>query len=250
MNPLLLALAFMTGLTLFFVVPVFLGGFLPQRGRQYIGDVYTKMAMTAIDRGTVVIRDHGGLDLVPMRFDVDKEAEEVTLDGETEHITDDFNVIGWLYNRQFGIADESASVFTDCLWSEIGSLVAKHRTEGRLTRQVKVKTDGGDGEERVELRTQMSDILPLDTESRLIWPGSVRKTVGGNRRPTDGETAYEQGEKSQEGFHRSVSIGQATAIGIAFGLGGVLVWFIANYGNAATNVDSTTIPVFLAGVGL
>lgn len=241
MNPLLMLLAFMFGVTCFLVVPILGGGILPKRARQWIGNTYTKMSMVALDRGAVVFRKHGGLDLVPMRYDVDKEAEELTLDGETEHLTDDLGCIGWLYNKPFGMADEGSSTFTDCLWSEIGYLVGKHRTESDLTRQV--KTDGG------EIRTQMSDILPIKEESRLVWPGSVKKTLGGNRRPTDGETAYEQGEKSQEGFHRSVSIGQATAIGVAFAIGGAMVWFAANYGGAAGSVDSTTLPIQM-GVSL
>jgi len=245
MNPLLMVLAFMFGLTTSIVGPIIAGGILPPRGRQWIGNAYTKMAMVALDRGAIVFRRHGGLDLVPMRYDVDKEAEDLTLDGETEHLTDDLNCIGWLYNKPFGLGDEASSTFTDCVWAEIGAKVQELRTESMEQRRVKKKmADGGE-----QIVTQMSDIIKLDETSRLMWPGSVRKTLGGNRRPTDGETAYEQGEKSQEGFHRSVSIGQATAIGVAFAIGGALVWFVANYGGAASSVDSTTLPIQM-GVSL
>lgn len=241
MNWLLATLAFLAGLTSFLLVPIVFGGWLPLPVRQRLGDFYIGLSATAGDRLAIVIRKHGGLELQPMRFDVEKGAEKVTIDGEDEHHTDDLGAIGWLNKQQFGILDEASSSFTDCFWAEIGDRFREHREQNNLQRLVSV--DGGQQAEPQVVK-QFCDFIPLDTTSRLTWPGRVRATLAGNRKPTDGETAYEQGIKSQEKFGRSVSIGQSLTIGIMFAIGASMIWFVVKYGGTASGaVDPTTIPI-------
>jgi len=246
MNILLAVLAFLAGFIAFLLVPILFGGWLPLSVRQRLGGFYAGLAATAADRFTIVIRKHGGLELHPMRFDVDKGAERVTIDGEEEHHTDDLDVIGWFKNKQFGILDESAAAFTDCLWADIGDQVRRYREQNQLQRTVQ-RNPGGEGDPQVV--RQFCDYIPLDDTSRLTWPGRVKATLAGNRKPTDGETAYEQGVKSQEKFGRSVSIGQSLTVGIMFAIGAAMIWFVVKYGGTVGgNVDPKTVPIVIGGL--
>jgi hypothetical protein len=239
----LMVLTWMLGLVAFLVFPVLFGGLLPGRVQQALGNFYIGLATTAGDRLAVVIRENGGLELQPMRFDVDKSAEEISINGEDEHVGDDLGLVGWLNNKQFGIVDEKSSTFTDCLWAEIGERFRRHRERNHLQRVV--ASDGGDGAPRV----QFSDLIPLDEQPQLTWPGEVASVLAGNRTAKDAEIAYEQGVKSQEKFGRSVSLGQSLTIGIMFAIGAAMIWFVIKYGGVAGGaVDSVTVPVTV-GVG-
>lgn len=236
-------LAFLFGFLCFLVGPMTVAPLLSRERRQALGDWYTKMAMSAADRATIVVRKHGDLDLVTMSYDARKGAEEIELDGETEHISDDFGVLGWLHNRQFGIADEASTTFTSTLWAEFAEVFGRLRREGRLEREL--SSDGGESSSVSKL---VCDIIPMNPQSRLVWPGSTIQTVAGDRDPTDGETAYEQTEKSQEGFHRKVGLGDIMAIVTAFVAGGLLVWFVVWMGSGSGGgVDPSTIPMFVGG---
>lgn len=239
----LMVLTWMLGLVAFFVFPILFGGLLPGRTQQSLGNFYIKLATIAGDRLAIVIRENGGLELQPMRFDVDKSAEEISIDGEDEHVGDDLGLVGWLANKQFGIVDEESSTFTDCLWAEIGERFRRHRERNHLQRVV--ASDGGDAAPRV----QFSDLIPLDERPQLTWPGEVASVLAGNRTAKDAEIAYEQGVKSQEKFGRSVSLGQSLTIGIMFAIGAAMIWFVIKYGGVAGGaVDSVTVPVTV-GVG-
>ena len=238
MNPLLLVMAWLFGLLIFFVFPLAFGGVLPRRLRQAFGSFYMGIATTAGDRLAIVARENGGLELQPMRFDVDKSAEEISIAGEDEHIGDDLDLVGWLHNQQFGIVDEKSSTFTDCLWAEIGERFRKHRERNHLQRVV--SADGGDGTPRMEY----SDLIPLDEQPNLTWPDEVASVLAGNRTAKDAEIAYEQGVKSQEKFGRSVSLGQSLTIGIMFAIGAAMIWFVIKYGGVASgSADSVTVPI-------
>jgi hypothetical protein len=237
----------MGGFIVFLVLPILFGGAGPRRVRQRVGDFYIGLSATAADRFAIVIRKHGGLELQPMRFDVEKGAEKLSIGGEDEHITDDLEVIGRLRNQQFGILDEGSAAFTDCLWAEVGDVVRRCREQNALQREV--WTDGGEDGEDPRLVTQFCDVIPLDGDTRLTTPSRIRSTLAGNRKPTDGETAYEQGIKSQEKFGRSVSIGQSLTIGIMFAIGAAMIWFVVKYGGTASSaVDGVSVPIQVAAV--
>jgi len=235
-------LSWLLGLVAFLVFPIAFGGLLPGRVQQSLGNFYIGLATTAGDRLAVVIRENGGLELQPMRFDVDKSAEEISIDGEAEHVGDDLGLVGWLHNQQFGIVDEKSSTFTDCLWAEIAERFRRHRERNHLQRVV--ASDGGDAAPRV----QYSDLIPLDEQPRLTWPGEVASVLAGNRTAKDAEIAYEQGVKSQEKFGRSVSLGQSLTIGIMFAIGAAMIWFVIKYGGIAGGADSVSVPIRV-GVG-
>jgi len=238
----LLVVALMLGLVAFLVFPILFGGLLPGRVQQSLGNFYIGLATTAGDRLAVVIRENGGLELQQMRFDVDKSAEEISIGGDAEHVGDDLGLVGWLHNQQFGIVDEESSTFTDCLWAEIGERFRRHRERNHLQRVV--ESDGGDAAARV----QYSDLIPLDEQAQLTWPGEVASLLAGNRTAKDAEIAYEQGVKSQEKFGRSVSLRQSLTIGIMFAIGAAMIWFVIKYGGIDSGADSVSVPIQV-GVG-
>jgi hypothetical protein len=242
MNPMLMVLSGLLGLVMFLIFPILFGGLLPRPLRQALGNFYIKIATTAGDRLAVVARENGGLELQPMRFDVDKSAEEISIAGEDEHIGDDLDLVGWLHNKQFGIVDEQSSTFTDCLWAEIGERFRRHRERNHFQRVV--STDGGESNPRMEY----SDLIPLDEQPRLTWPDEVASVLAGNRTAKDAEIAYEQGVKSQEKFGRSVSLGQSLTIGIMFAIGAAMIWFVIKYGGVAGGAEPVTVPIHV-GVG-
>jgi hypothetical protein len=239
MNWPLAILSWLLGLVAFLTVPIAVGGLLPGRVQQRLGDFYIGLATTAGNRLAVVIRENGGLELQPMRFDVDKSAEEISIDGEDEHVGDDLGLVGWLHTQQFGIVDEQSSTFTDCLWAEIAERFRRHRERNHLQRVV--AADGGDGQPRI----QYTDLIPLDEQPRLVWPGEIAAVLAGNRTAKDAEIAYEQGVKSQEKFGRSVSLGQSLTIGIMFAIGAAMIWFVIKYGGVAGGADPVSVPIQL-----
>lgn len=202
-------------------------GFLNLEWRQTLGDVYLNMAAVAMDRPTIAARSYGALDMVARQYDNQKNADEVTLDGDTAHLPDGLQTSGQLRqgSKTFALAMDRPGIMTSPLWAEVGKQFARMRKGAQLQETVTL----GEGENATTVPVK-SDYIPLDPSPTMVNLRDTAGVLAGSYEPSNAEDGYTYGQKSQEGFTEAISTKQALIIGGMFAVGGLMVFVIARYG--------------------
>lgn len=195
--------------------------------RRRIGQWYVSLAQTAIGDAAIVARKQGGLSLTSVSYDARFQADKASVDGETGHIADDLSAKSRLANKPFGICLESHPVYISPLIAEFADAMHNALDKDRLGLQ----PDGG---MRLDLEVPEASQLPSLRDAHRFLSGNCRRRYG--------KLAESWTEKSQEGFHDRITLGETMLIIIAFAVGCAMAWFVLSYGPDSSG-GGVTVPV-------
>lgn len=132
-----LAKAYFVGVILFAAIPVFATPLAWER-KQGLLRTYTGMALSALGRGLLIQREHGGLLLKKTKFDtrLGAGAELARIGGELKHWKDPENLMSTLHGRPFGLAHEAKNAIVDARSCRSGRLERELDEQGQRVREV------------------------------------------------------------------------------------------------------------------
>ena len=226
------AIGFLLGLCFIIVVPWTAARIAGRDWIEAVSNKYIWFAQTAARRSALIVRD-GDVTLVPKRYDSDLKADKDSSTGDKRHHRDDFDVIGRLSNKVFGIGLTSRDAYISPLLAELGE-AAKRAKE---TKEIGPTEVSGTNDKFV-------DGIHIPKRSQLVDLSAARYLTTGSSEPESGQEAYKKTKISQEKFHEKVSFGQGMLIILAaVGSMGV-AWFGASRGGSSPNtsaVNETTL---------
>lgn len=226
------------GLLGFLVVP-FIAGVFPRPVRQATGDAYLKLCQLVLDRGGIVANEQGGLDLAAFGLDAKKGADETKLHDETMHFRDDLNLVKRLQNRIFGLAPGEFNTIVSPMLAEFGARAEAAKERGQFC-DVDV---GGE--------SMMNFHIEVPKAYEFVDIRDAAPLLRGDADATSGEQAREYTSKSQEKFHRRVSMSQALIIVGAFVAAAGTVAFIMHFaGSSSGGAPDVSVPTMLAAGSL
>lgn len=119
-----LAKTYAIGLLLFVAIPMATAPLSWERKRGVI-HTFTGMAMSALGRGLLIQREHGGLLLKKTKFDtrLGAGAELARMGGELKHWKDPENLMSTLHGKPFGLAHEAKNAIVDARMCRAGRLL-------------------------------------------------------------------------------------------------------------------------------
>lgn len=224
---------------LFVLVAPFIAGLFPRPVRQTTGDAYLKLTQLLLDKGGIVANEQGGLELATFSLDAKKGADETTLHSETMHFRDELHLVSRLQNRMFGVASGEFGTFVSPMVAEIGELVEKARERGEYA-AVNVGSE-----------TMMNFHVEVPKQGRFVDLRDAAPILKGDADATSGEQAREYTSKSQEKFHRRVSMSQALIIVGAFVAAAGTVAFIMHFAGSSGSTPDVSMPaIVMAGTVL
>lgn len=227
---------FLSGLVVFLAVPILAGPMLGAERRAGLANRYYALAMIALDRAMLVRRAHSGYDLVHSSFDAEKEAEEVTLSGETRHFKDTASLMSRFANRPFGLAWEPVDRIIDPMAAELGEFDEQQGEE--FGNEMDVAAAVNDQGEVTGTETLVRGRVNIPQTERVVDPSKWLGLLTGDGSPGDGETGEEFVRKSQLPYATRDVIGTMTII-MAWGAGFVMTWFAFQQGSGSS-VDVTS----------
>ena len=190
------------------------------------GRWYISTTMTLLGSAALVAKSRGGVALRPTSSDPKLEGDELTVDGETGHLADDYGVKSYLTGNEFGIATDTAPSYVTPLLAELGEAAAAARHRDRIG----VQPDGGvrlDFE--LPRREQLADI----DRARHVLAGSADLRTG--------VVAENWAKISQEKFHQNLGIKETLLLVGSFAAGVGLALVLSRYGGDAGG--ATQVPV-------
>lgn len=181
---------------------------------------YDKQAMKLLGRAALVERGTK-YDIYSTTHDPDKNADRVTIDGESGHISNETNLLSTMHKRPFGMvapAQEDIAVYVSPEVAELGAV------EGRRREQNELRDENGDYQSTVTL----SERRPL-----VQLKNNVRRIVDGCRSHWDVNETVKLYRQSQTGFG-SASTQQYMILIMAYCAAALVMWIIqTNAGGAA-----------------
>jgi hypothetical protein len=188
--------------------------------RNTAANYYSKQAMKLLGRAALVERGTSW-DIYSTSHDADKNVDEITIDGNTGHISNDTGLLSTLHKKPFGLVpppEENAASYVSPELGELG------RVDVELEEQNHLKTSDGDYREYVTL----DDRRPL-----VQLREYARRMVHGCRGMWDVDETVDLYKQSQSGFG-SPKTQQFMILIIAYSASAVLAWLIlTNAGGAA-----------------
>lgn len=211
----------LTGILAYFTGGLF--ALLPQCEddlRNTVANYYSKMAMKLLGRSALVERGTK-FDIFRTSHDADKNADKVTIDGNTGHVSNETGLLSVLHKQPFGLVpppEEDIGVYVSPEIAELGRVETERREQGTL------RNDGGGYEYNVSL-PERRPLVKLRENARRI--------VRGCRSLWDLDETVELYQQSQSGFV-STQTQQFMILIVAYGAGALLTWLIVtNAGGAA-----------------
>ncbi len=188
--------------------------------RNRAANYYSKQAMKLLGRAALVERGTSW-DIYKTSHDADRNVDEVTIDGNTGHISNNAGLLSTLHKRPFGLVAPPEDDVADYVSPEVGELgaIETHRQEKNQLRD-------DDGNYRpTESVSQARPLVQLREHARRMVPGS--------RSLWDVDETVELYKQSQTGFG-SPKTQQYLILIIAYGVSSLLAWLIiTNAGGAA-----------------
>lgn len=225
----------MAGLLAFIGLPLLVGPSLDVERRHGIARRYFKLCMVALDRGGIIERKHGGVDLVGSKFDPKKQAEKVSIGGKTGHFEDRHGLMSRFMHRPFFSVHESSNVVLSPILAEIGEKERERVENGRAEFELE---DGSKG---------FSSHLVVPDAERFVSLKNAIWILPGSADPFLGDLAEEFVRKSQLGFNTRNVIEIMTGV-VVFGVCFGIVALAMKYGGAVPNAPNVpTVPLGYLG---
>lgn len=188
--------------------------------RNRAGNYYSKQAQKLLGRAALVERGTKW-DIYSTSHDADKNVDELTVDGNTGHISNDTGLLSTLHKHPFGLVpppEENAACYVSPELGELG------RIDLELQEQNKLQNDDG----------SWRDIVRLSGRRPLVsLRECARRMIPGSRSMWDVGETVDLYQQSQRGFG-SPKTQQFMILIIAYGAGALLTWLIVtNAGGAA-----------------
>lgn len=220
----------MVGTVAFNVAPIIAAPFVSREKRQELGRKFGHMSMFAYGRALLIRRKHGGMALKRSSYDAEKGGETVTLDDETLYWEDPNRQMQLLQSKKFGCVYEKSNMVSSPRLAAIAKTARDYVKAGKHVVHVSraVEADGGMAERTQRL---FSTHVPLPAGSRMVdlaWTASGAPGCGD---PGDADTAEEYTKLSQAGF-KSPNLMDTLELLIAYGLGVLAMWALAQVGGA------------------
>jgi hypothetical protein len=188
--------------------------------RNKAANYYSKQALKLLGRAALVERGTSW-DIYSTSHDADKNVDEITIDGNTGHVSNDTGLLSTLHKQPFGLVgppQENAATYVSPELGELGRVDVELEEQGRL------RTDDGEYREYVTL----GDSRPL-----VQLREYARRMVHGCRGMWDVDETVDLYKQSQSGFG-SPKTQQFMILIIAYSASAVLAWLIlTNAGGAA-----------------
>lgn len=220
------------GAYLFPAAVAFAGG---RELRERVGRWLIGSSMTLLGSAALVVKRHSGVSLRPTSEAPKMEADKVTVEGESGHLKDNFDVKGYLTGNEFGIGIDDAPVYVSPLLAEIGEAAAKAKQRDRVGPQ----PDGG---VRMDFEIPSKEQLPDISRARHILMGSADLR--------DGVVAENWTRFSQEKFHENLGIRETLLLVGAFAAGVGLAILVSRYGGGGGGGGGVEVPIQIAATSL
>jgi len=209
----------LTGLLVYFTAGLFTlpaGPKLRNRAANY----YSKQAMKLLGRAALIERGTKW-DVFSATHDAEKNVDEVSIDGNTDHISNEAQLLSTLHKKPFGLApppEERESAYVSPELGELGRIDAELEEQGEL------KDEDGD----------YVDYVPISDDRPLVQLREfARRMIPGSRSVWDVDETVELYKQSQSGFTSPDTV-QYMILIVAYGAGALLTWLIVtNAGGAA-----------------
>lgn len=222
------AIAASSGLLVYLLPPV-LAPLLPLDVRERIGLFYYKQSLRSFEQVAFVRRVIGGYELLPIAVDDEQKLAQVTLssgivsDDKTMRFSDPDGRIGRLFSKPVALVFEDVPAAIDAEVSELAYWVNQKITDEGLehTELAEAKRDG-DFSQHVETSV-IDPYVSVATRLRAVDPMDALSLVCKDVDPENIETTKQLTKKRFEKYGQRVGMAEtiATAIGFAFGMGGV-----------------------------
>lgn len=204
--------------------------------RDTAANYYTAIAQKLI--GSSVLIERGtGYDIFSSSHDTDKNADEVSIDGQTAHVSNETGLKSTLAKKPFGLVpppEEDIAVYVSPEIGEFGEIETDRREHHELR----------DPEGRYDPDVTLPDKRPMVKLRR-----HARAMIPGSRSLWDLSETVELYKQSQKGFADPQTM-QFMLLFIAYGLAALASWIIAtNAGGAApTNVNVPSLMLWPGGL--
>jgi len=188
--------------------------------RNTAANYYSKQAMKLLGRAALVERGTSW-DIYSTTHDADRNVDEVSIDGNTGHISNTAGLLSTLHKKPFGLVAPPEEDVADYVSPEVGELgaVETHRQE---------KNELRDGDGNYRSKVTISRERPL-----VQLREHARRMVPGSRSLWDVDETVELYKQSQTGFG-SPKTQQYLILIVAYGASSLLAWLIiTNAGGAA-----------------
>jgi hypothetical protein len=190
------------------------------RLRNKVASYYDKQAMKLLGRAALVERGTSW-DIYSTTHASDKNVDEITIDGNTGHLSNETGLLSTLNKRPFGLVpppEEGISTYVSPEVGELGRIEAERKEQGTL------RDEDGSYQERVTVSGRRPLVQLREYASRMI---------PGNRSLWDLTETVELVKQSKSGFG-SANTQQYMILIIAYSAAAVLSWLIlTNAGGAA-----------------
>lgn len=188
--------------------------------RNRVANYYSKQAMKLLDRAALVERGTSW-DIYETTHDPDRNVDEITIDGNTGHISNNAGLLSTLHKRPFGLVAPPEDDVADYVSPEVGELGA---IETQRQEKNELRDENGEYREQ-ETISRERPLVQLREHARRMIPGS--------RSLWDVDETVELYKQSQTGFG-SPKTQQYLILIIAYGVSSLLAWLIlTNAGGAA-----------------
>lgn len=230
-------LGFQLGLLVVICVPIFVAPSLDPEQRQRIAGIYWHMAMFSFRR-SLLARQNTLLSLIGTSYNGKRNGEEFELGGETKHVEDVGRFMRTLKNRPFGLISAGRNAIVDPMIAEIAEFRKKQ----------KQKNDHVIEDGRLATKTNphgraYTPFCPLPRQQRVVDPKLAEDRMHGSAEPSDANTVYVWGIKSQELFNRYDTVERAMIVVTAFVAGYGVTWFGLDDGGGAADTVTDTTPL-------
>lgn len=177
-----LTMAGLAGAVLFAVTPLLAHLLYGPEAARGIVNTWVGMGMSALGRGVLLVREHGGVKLAGSSFDPDL-GETVKSGGETMHFEAAGDGMGWLQGRPFGIALEKYDVIV----RPSQALASKRFHQLVESGDDRVTIDHDDPQDTTPFsgeRTYFRRFFRFETGKQLVPITHARRGIQGSARPT------------------------------------------------------------------
>lgn len=218
------------GILGFLALPIMLGPALPAQQAERLAAYYDRLAMKTAERLVNVRRQIGAYSPSPSSFDPSKEAEKVSLDGETHHFADEVGVLGTYHDRPFGFALEGLGVIIDPFIASMTDYERPREESGDWLRE----NDEGELESVPEVEIPEQKVMPELRNAAYMIPGE--------RSSKDPELASSYYQIAEALFGRSRVVDVMLVAIIPYAVGGILMFIALQYGSGGGGAPS--VPAF------
>lgn len=210
----------LTGILVYFTAGLFTLASDNHHQRNRAANYYSRQAMKLLDRAGLVERGTKW-DIYSTSHDADKNVDEITIDGNTGHVSNETGLLSTLHKQPFGLVpppEDDRAVYVSPEVGELGRIETERQEQDELRDE-----DG-----------QYQDTVELDNGRPLVQlRENAKRMIPGTRSIWDVVETVEIYKQSQSGFS-TPQTQQYMILIVAYGVGALLTWLIAtNAGGAA-----------------